>query len=260
MHGRFAALLLAAATVLAGCSSGDSGPSIADGGLRVYSVDAPEGLETLDVAEALADVLELPDDVRVRTAGQDETRIESRDHNGGVQDRRAGSVQVYYSGPRFENAGCIRCPLLDETDDVADAVAKSRAILDAIGIDTTTIEFAESYRFDDRFGLAGTVIIDGTPIDDLGFNFVWTHGLELSRFSGGIFEIETIGTVAPRAETDARAQAENMIGSERTITDFTLTYIGAFRNGELIVAPAYLATTDLGTTFTVTAFTGELPT
>ncbi len=260
MQRRIAALLVTAATLIAGCSSSSSGPSIADGGLPVYSVGAPEGLETLEVAESLADVLELPDDVRVGTAGQSETRIESRDHNGRVRDRGAGTLRVSYSGPRFENAGCIGCPLLDETDDVTDAIERSRVILDAISVDSSAIEFAESYRFDDRFALTGTVVIDGAPIDDLTFNFVWTHGLELSSFSGGIFEVETIGTVAPRDEADARAQAENMIGSERTITDFTLTYIGAFQDAELIVAPAYLATTDLGTTFTVSAFTGELPT
>jgi len=144
-------------------------------------------------------------------------------------------------------------------DDVDEATERSRTILDAIGIDTGTIEFAELYRFDDRFALTGTVLIDGASIDDLSFDFVWTHGLELSRFSGGIFDVETIGTVAPRDEADARAQAETMLGSNNEIADFSLTYIGTFRDLQLVVAPAYIATTDLGTTFTVSAFDGKLP-
>jgi len=258
---RIAIRVAVATLVLAvgACSSDNSGPSVADGGLAVYVVDGPDDLETIDVAESLADVLELPDDVRVATNGPDQARIEGRNYTGVVSDRGAGSVTISYSGPRYSNAECIDCPLLDATDDTATAIDRSREILDAIGVDTSLVEFSEWLRTDDEYRIRGTVLIDGAPIDDLGFEFLWTHGQELARLAGGLFEVETIGTVAPRSEADARAQAETMIGSERTITDFSLTYIGALRDGELVVAPAYIATTDLSTTFTVPAFTGALP-
>lgn len=259
-RGAVSAILAATgAMVLAGCGSDASDPSVEEGGLPVYSVGAPEDVDTLEVAEALADVLDLPPEAEVETRGSREARIEGGGHSAVVQDRGAGSVIVNYSGPRFENRRCVDCPDLDDTDDAAGAIELSTEILEAIGVDTANVEFSEGSRTDVDYRIVGDVVIDGAVIDDLGFRFVWTHGDELKQFSGGLFEVEEVGTVAPRDEAEARAQAETMIGSEREIVEFGLVYTGGFRDGELIVAPAYLATTDLGTTFTVSAFTGELP-
>ncbi len=261
MGGRFTALLVAASLVFVGCGSDEvTGPSIEDGGLPVYSVGAPRDLQTLDVAEALHDVLDVPEEVDAGTRGRFEARFEGEGHRGIVYDRKAGSVGVSYSGPRFSNTECIDCPLLDETDDAATAIELSEEILDAIGVDTADVVFSEGTRTDVDYLIVGDVVIEGAIIDDLSFTFYWTHGHVLERFVGGLYTVETIGTVAGRPESDARAQAEQMVGSANSITDFEMVYTGGFRDGELIVAPSYLATTDLGTTFAVSAFTGELPT
>lgn len=259
MNLRIGAIVLATLVMSTACGSEESGPSIEAGGLPVYSIGAPEDVDTLVVAEAIHDVLDLPEDAEPFPRGEFEARIDGGGHGAVVQDRKAGPILVNYSGPRFGNPECLDCPPLDATDDRAEFVARTSTILRAIGIDIENVELAGREFSGEEYVVEGDVVVGGATIDDLRSRFTWTHGGELKQFSGSLFRVEAIGTVARRGEAEARAQAEGMIGSERSITDFEITYTGGFRDGELIVAPAYLVTTDLGTTFTVSAFTGGVP-
>lgn len=254
-------LAMTTAVLAVACSSDGavSGPPVEEGGLAVYVAGAPEGLETIEVAEALFEVLDLPEEAAPKTAGLYEARIDGTGHRGVVRDRRAGSISISYSGPKFENQGCSECAPLDATDDVDALFVRSEEILDAIGVDTSTVVLSEGVHTDVEHRILGDVVIAGAVVDDLQFRFLWGHDAELNRFIGRRYEIETIGTVAPRDEGAALAQAESMIGDNLEITGFELQYTGAFRDGELVLAPSFIATTDLGTTFSVPAFAGPLP-
>ena len=229
----------------------------------MYVARAPADVHPVVYAEALHEVLDLPAEAEVYRWRDDEARISSdgypREYRANFRDRGVGPIQVGYSGPRFSNTGCIDCPPLTDDDDFETAAARSSEIIEAFGFDADEFEFTEGLRTDDKHRVTATQVIEGARIGELDFRFVWTHGFELTRLVGSIYEIEAYGTVAPRDEAEALALAESMIGSERSITDFSLSYVGAFNDGEFVLGPAYIATTDLGTDVSVSAFNGSFP-